>query len=181
MNTALQAGLNTSLDMIQRTVVQSLFVATAAATLCVAFAAPQAHAAGSVDVQWLKPDTYTDAGRSSLDRERVMKSLGDHLQKLGKQLPDGQLLKLDITDLNLAGEIEPFRWHDLRVLRGRADWPQMSLHYSLSADGRTLKSGDAQLQDMGYLFSNPTSLRQEDLGYEKRMVDRWFKAEFGGR
>ena len=160
-----------------KTVVQSLF----AATLCVAFATPQAHAAGSVEVQWLKPDTYADAGRSSVDRERVMKSLSEHLQELGKQLPDGQLLKLDVTDLNLAGAIEPFRWHDLRVLRGRADWPQMSLRYTLTADGRTLKSGDAQLQDMGYMFYNSASLRQEDLGYEKRMVEQWFKAEFGAR
>ena len=159
------------------TVVQTLF----AATLCVAFAAPQAHAAGSVEVQWIKPDTYADAGRSRMDRERVMKSLGEHLQKLGKQLPDGQLLKLDVTDLDLAGEIEPFRWRDLRVLRGRADWPQMSLHYTLTADGRTLKSGDAQLQDMGYMFTTSASLRQEDLGYEKRMVDQWFKAEFSAR
>ena len=159
------------------TVVQTLF----AATLCVAFAAPQAHAAGSVEVQWIKPDTYADAGRSRMDRERVMKSLGEHLQKLGKQLPDGQLLKLDVTDLDLAGEIEPFRWRDLRVLRGRADWPQMSLHYTLTADGHTLKSGDAQLQDMGYMFTTSASLRQADLGYEKRMVDQWFKAEFSTR
>ena len=159
------------------TVVQSLL----AATLCVAFATPQAHAAGSVEVQWLKPDSYADAGRSSVDRERVMKSLSAHLQKLGNRLPDGQLLKLDITDLNLAGETEPFRWHDLRVLRGRADWPQMSLRYTLTADGRTLKSGDARLQDMSYMSSNSASLRQEDLGYEKRMVEQWFKAEFSAR
>jgi len=159
------------------TVVQSLF----AAMLCVAFSAQQAHAAGRVEVQWLKPDTYSDAGRSSVDRERVMKSLGDHLQKLGKQLPDGQMLKLDVTDLDLAGEIEPFRWKDLRVLRGRADWPHMSLRYTLTADGRTLKSGDAQLKDMSYMLSSLASQRQEDLAYEKRMVDQWFKAEFSAR
>ena len=81
-----------------KTVVQSLF----AATLCLAIAAPQAHAAGSVEVQWLKPDTYADAGRSHVDRERVMKSLSEHLQKLGKQLPDGQLLKLDVTESSQA-------------------------------------------------------------------------------
>ena len=146
------------------------------ATLCSVFSVPQAQAGGSVEVQWLKPDTYTDAGRSVVDRERVMRSLGEHLQRLGKQLPDGQLLKIDVTDLNLAGAIEPFRWHELRVLRGRADWPQMSLRYTLGAAGRTLKSGDAQLQDMGYLQRT----QPEDLGYEKRMIDQWFKAEFSG-
>ena len=158
-------------------VLQLLSTTAAAATLSLALATPQAQAAGSVEVQWLKADTYTDAGRSSVDRERVLTNLGAHLQKLGAQLPDGHLLKLTVTDLDLAGEIEPFSWHDVRVLRGRADWPQMSLRYTLTADGRTLKSGDARLQDMSYMFSAPANLRQEDLGYEKRMVDQWFKSE----
>ena len=152
-----------------------------AATLLCAAAVPPAHAAGSVEVQWLDPAQYSDAGRSAIDRERVTRILGDHLQKLGRLLPDGQLLKLQVTDLDLAGEIEPFRWHDLRVLRGRADWPRMSLRYTLSADSRTLKTGDARLQDMGYPFGTLVSARQGDLGYEKRMVEQWFKAEFSTR
>ena len=148
-----------------------------AATLLCAAAVPPAHAAGSVEVQWLDPAQYSDAGRSAIDRERVTRILAAHLQKLGRLLPDGQVLKLQVTDLDLAGEIEPFRWHDLRVLRGRADWPQMSLRYTLSADGRTLKTGDARLQDMGYLFTT----QQGDLGYEKRMLEQWFKATFSTR
>ena len=155
-------------------------VLSAAALLC-ATAVPQARAAGSVEVQWLDPAGYSDAGRSSIERERVTRILGDHLQKLGRLLPDGQVLKLQVTDLDLAGEIEPFRWHELRVLRGRADWPQMSLRYTLSADVRTLKTGDARLQDMGYPFGTLASTRQGDLGYEKRMVEQWFKSEFNTR
>ena len=151
-------------------------VLSAAALLCAA-AVPQARAAGSVEVQWLAPADYSDAGRSASDRERVTRALGAHLQLLGRQLPHGQALKIVVTELDLAGEIEPFRWHELRVLRGRADWPRMSLRYTLSADGRTLKSGSAQLQDMGYLFTT----QQGDLGYEKRMVTQWFKAEFSTR
>ena len=151
------------------------------AALCGAFAVSPAGAAGSVDLQWIKPETYTDAGRSSIERERVMQSLGAHLQKLGQQLPAGQVLKLAVTDLDLAGEIDLFRWRDVRVLRGRADWPRMSLRYALAADGRPLKSGEAQLQDMSYLFSPLLSMRQEDLAFEKRMLNQWFKAEFGAR
>ena len=147
-----------------------------ASTLLCAAALPPAHAAGNVEVQWLEPAQYSDAGRSTAERERVMQILGEHLQKLGRLLPYGQLLKLQVTDLDLAGEIEPFRWHQLRVLRGGADWPRMSLRYALSAEGRTLKSGEAQLQDMGYSFSR----RADDLGYEKRMVEQWFRAEFSG-
>ena len=160
------------------TVLRSFFCASA---LCAAAAGLQAHAAGSVEVQWLKPADYSDAGRSSVDRERVMRSLGKHLQTLGKQLPDGQVLRLEVTDLDLAGEVQPLGWHDLRVLRGRADWPRMSLRYTLTADGRTLKSGDARLHDMGYLFGGSLGKRQDDLGHEKRMLDQWFKTEFSTR
>ena len=151
------------------------------ATLLCAAAVPPAQAAGSVEVQWLDPAQYSDAGRSSVERERVTRILGEHLQKLGRLLPDGQLLKLQVTELDLAGEIEPFGWHNLRVLRGRADWPRMSLRYTLSADSRTLKTGDARLQDMGYPFNSALSTQQGDLGYEKRMVEQWFKAEFSTR
>jgi Protein of unknown function (DUF3016) len=155
---------------------RSLRSLVAAATLLCAAALPPAHATGSVEVQWLEPALYSDAGRSGFDRDRTLQVLGEHLQKLSRLLPDGQVLKLQVTDLDLAGEIEPFHWRDLRVLRSRADWPRMSLRYTLSAEGRTLKSGEAQVQDMGYAFSR----QAEDLGYEKRMLEQWLRAEFSG-
>ena len=156
----------------------------AAVLLCAAAlppALPPAQAAGSVEVQWLEPARYSDAGRSSIERERVTRILGDHLEKLGRLLPDGQVLKLQVTDIDLAGEIEPFGWHNLRVLRGRADWPHMSLRFTLTAEGRTLKSGDARLSDLSYQFGNAVGTQQGDLSYEKRMVEQWFKAEFSTR
>ena len=100
--------------------------------------------------------------------------LGTHLGQWSRALPDGQTLRIEVTDLDLAGEIRPFSWHDARVLRGGADWPQMSLRYTLQADGRTLKSGEARLSDLGYSFAR----RSESLGYEKAMIDRWFRQEF---
>ncbi len=146
---------------------------TAAVCACCG-ALPQARAAGLVEVQWSGSASYRDAGRSAADRERVMQTLGAHFRQLGRLLPSGQTLKLEVTDLDLAGEIEAVAWHQLRVLRGRADWPQLSLRYTLSAGGSTLKSGEARLSDMNYL----SSARQDDLGYEKRMVEQWFRAEF---
>lgn len=144
-----------------------------ALALCAAVV-PAAQAAGKVDVQWLEPATYSDAGRSASDRQSAMQALGAHLQKLARLLPEGQTLTLEITDLDLAGKIEPVGWHELRVVRGRADWPRMELRFALTQGARTLRSGQARLQDMGYPFGP----RSEALGDEKRMIDRWFKAEF---
>jgi len=133
-----------------------------------------AQAAGRVEVAWIEPASYRDAGPTPWERERVLQTLGAHLDQWSRALPDGQTLRLEVTDLDLAGEIRPFFWHDTRVLRGGADWPQMSLRYTLQAGGRTLKRGEAQLSDMGYQFAR----RSETLGYEKAMIDRWFRQEF---
>ena len=148
-------------------------IGSAAALLASAVAAP-ANAAGKVDVRWLQPERYADAGRSAMERESAMSEIGDFLRQLARRLPDGQTLSLEITELDLAGELEPVGWHELRVLRGRADWPRMNVRYTLSAAGSTLRSGEARLSDMGYAFSP----RQGSLGYEKHMIERWFKAEF---
>ncbi len=149
------------------------FGAALAATLFLSAAA--AHAAGKVEVNWIEPAQFSDVGRGSIDREQTLKALAEHFALLARQLPVGQTLKLDVTDVNLAGEMHPSLARDFRILRGRADWPAMELKYELSAEGRSVKSGQARLSDMNYLFK-PTS---DNLGYEKRMIDAWFKTEFG--
>ncbi len=152
----------------------SIHLALVGAGLALLSALSPAQAAGKVEVQWLEPGQFSDAERNPIDRERVLQDLAAYMQGLGRRLPDGQTLTLAITDLDLAGEVEPIGWRDMRVLRGGADWPRMKLHFTLAAEGRTLKQGEVHLSDMGYGFSR----HQESLGYEKRMFDRWFKAEF---
>ena len=127
--------------------------------------------AGQVEVNWVEPDQYADAGRSVVDRERTMSALGDHLKRWGRLLPAGQTLKLEVLDVDLAGEIEPYGWHQVRVLRGWADWPHLKLRFTLQAEDRTLKSGEVELADMHYRLGD----RSSELGFEKRMLDQWFK------
>jgi hypothetical protein len=136
-----------------------------------------AHAAGTLDLKWVEPEKFSDAGRSPVDREQTLQALGEHLQRLVRQLPDGQTLKIDVTDLNLAGEVRFRPSGDVRVLMNRADWPTMELRYTLQADGRAVKAGQVRLSDMNYGFSQ----RTDALGYEKRMIERWFQAEFDAR
>ncbi len=147
------------------------------ASLCAAslFAPTAVHAAGQVQVKWVEPEKFADAGRGSLERERTLQTLGAHLQKLAGRLPAGQTLQLEVTDLALAGELQPFSrfHHDVRVLRGGADWPRMSLRYTLSDGTRTLARGDAELSDPHYLFRSLRGRQQGTLAYEKRMLDEW--------
>ena len=155
--------------------------ALAGATLLLAAlaAARPAHAAGQIELNWVEPQTFADIGRRPSDREATLRELAAHLHKLARRLPDGQTLKLTVTDLNLAGELEPHRMQELRILRGRADWPTMTLRYTLAGPGGPLRSGEARLSDMNYAFRR---LRHpaEDLGYEKRMIDTWFQEQILG-
>lgn len=151
------------------------------AIVCAAalIAATAAQAAGQVQVRWINPEQFSDIGRSAIDRERTMKLLDEHLQRLGRQLPDGQTLLIEMLDLDLAGEIEPLGWQPLRVLRGRADWPRLTLRYTLQAAGATLKTGEARLAEMNYLAAPRLAASHlGELAYEKQMVNRWFKDTF---
>jgi Protein of unknown function (DUF3016) len=143
--------------------------------LALTCAASLAHAAGVVEVKFVDPDKYSDVGRSSVDRERALAVFNQQLQALGKGLPDGQSLALSVTDIDLAGELRPTRHgSEIRVLRGRADWPRVTLSYELRDGARTLKSGDAKLADMAYL-QQPLTLHKDDAyAYEMRMLKRWF-------
>jgi hypothetical protein len=139
-------------------------------------AASAAMAAGQVDVSFKPIDQLSDVGRGSFDGERNVKALTDHFKSLAARLPDGQTLKIEVQDVNMAGEMKPMRGgSDIRVMKGNADWPTIDLRWSLQADGRTLKSADERLADLSYLMHPVRGLGEGPVAYEARMIDRWFK------
>lgn len=137
-------------------------------------AAAPVFAGGSVEVKFDHPADFADVGRGSVDIERNVKILHDHLQTYARRLPDGQTLHIDVLDVDLAGQLRQIRDDELRVLNGRADWPRMKLRWTLSAGSRTLKSGDETLTDISYFFGSRGVDRGEALIYDRRMLDRWF-------
>jgi len=139
--------------------------------------ATQALAAGSTEVSYLHPEKFTDAGFGAFERNRTLRSLTEHFEVLAKRLPDGQILRVEVLNIDLAGEIWPRTPSEVRVLRGRADWPHMSLRYTVLDGSGTIKAGETHLADMNYLFNLRGDHRHGDLPYEKRMLDRWFNEQ----
>jgi hypothetical protein len=156
---------NTMEDAMNRTLLAFVMALSSSAAL----------AAGQVEVSFKPADQLADVGRGS-DRDRHVQALAAHFKSLGARLPDGQVLKVEVLDVDMAGELQPFRrGEEIRVMKGAADWPTMDLRWSLDSGGRTLGSGRERLSDMSYL-SHP--LRSGDTGavaYEARMIDRWFE------
>ena len=133
-------------------------------------------ASAAVTVNFVKPDEFPDMPFSPVERDAILKDISAHFTKLGRNLPEGTDLRIDVLDLDLAGRLEPSRRgdRDLRILRGGADWPRMTLHYSVESGGKVVNSGDAKLQDMDYQFNGKRLSDSDPLRYEKHMIDEWF-------
>lgn len=134
-----------------------------------------------VQVSFEKPDDFSDLPFSTREREQVLAGLAEHFQWLGKGLRPGQDLKIEITDVDLAGREDLARRgaFDVRVMTGRTDWPRLRLRYELAQNGKVIASGNAALSDMSYLQRINRYSSNDSLRYEKQMIDDWFKDTFG--
>lgn len=148
----------------------------AALLVCAAGAA----SAGTVDVQLINPARYSDAGNAAWEEQDNAQALARHLQALGqKWLPAGQQLKVELLDIDLAGTVRYGGREPVRVARGGADFPRMHLRYTLQAPGRAAVSGEEHLADLDYTRRiGQHRAAREDLFYEKRMLEDWFRQRF---
>lgn len=140
---------------------------------------PMALATGTAQVTFVHPESFADAGRTVLERERTFKTLTDHLQQLASRLPAGQTLRVELLDVDLAGEQRSLRPNDSRVMQGISDWPRLRLRWSLLESGHTVLGGEDELSDMNYLTRGRTRFALDgELPYETRLLDRWFTERF---
>ena len=133
-----------------------------------------AHAA--VTVKYEKPDDFLDMPRSERDRDQILKDVTAHFENLGKELPAGQDLRVTVTDFDLAGRLEPRRWavDEIRIMRGGADWPRMTVSWTLEQNGNVLRSGTDEVSNMNYQQRMTRYFSNDSLRYEKQMIDDWF-------
>jgi hypothetical protein len=132
-------------------------------------------ASAGVTVNYVEPDKFADLPFAPWERKEVLDELASYFAELGKALPPGQDLTVEITEIDLAGREYPGRGaRDLRVLKGGADWPMMTLRYTLTANGQVLSGGDAKLADMNYMGRLNRYSDGDRLRYEKRMIEDWF-------
>ena len=132
-------------------------------------------ASAAVTVSYYHPENYGDLPIAKWERDEVLKDLTEHFDTLGKTLPAGQDLKVEVLDLKLAGRIRPRTGgYDIRVLSG-VDWPRMHIRYAIESGGKVISSGESKLSDMSYTNRPTRYSDSETLRYEKHMIDEWFK------
>lgn len=150
-------------------------MSTWALAALLALAASGASAATTVN--YIQPEHFTDLPFTPWERDNVLQQITDHFTKLGKELPPGQDLRIDVLDIDLAGREIPnaSQGRDIRIMKGSADWPRMHLRYAVEQNGQVIKSGESQMQDMDYQNHLNRYFGSEPLRYEKQMIDDWFE------
>jgi hypothetical protein len=136
-----------------------------------------ANASAGATVTYVNPGKMTDVPRFQTDREAMEEQLLEHFNKLAAKLPAGQELKVEILDIDLAGDVFPrIALQNVRVFKGRGDFPHIHLRYRIEQDGKVISSGERELTDMSYMMGF-SRYRDDLFGHEKQLLDDWFRKD----
>ena len=89
---------------------------------------------------------------------------------------------MTVTNVDLAGDVEYFFTRfpgGIRVVRNLY-FPSIEFTYELADEMGTVRtSGQENVKDMGFQFAGSRVISNAPFGYEKRMIDKWFRDTFG--
>jgi hypothetical protein len=148
---------------------------------CTLGVTPSAFSASS-DVTWKDYKSYRDIksgteGKKQF-RERTFKAFEKHFAKLAATLPDDHQLKIEVTDVDLAGDTNAAGINRIRIVKDLYI-PRMEFSYQLlDSKSKVVLADEVKLKDMSFMSNSQLKYRNKPLGYEKKMLDDWFKTTF---
>ena len=135
-----------------------------------------------VEVVFEDPESFRDIDYGHHNTQRGIKvhlpQIEKHIQKQAKRfLEEGQTLSMTITDLDLAGDYEPWRspsWDDVRIVKSIYP-PRIQFTYELKdAEGNVLSSGEEKITDIAFEYRVRLS-SYDELFYDKAMITDWMR------
>ena len=140
-----------------------------------------------VQVRYVDSENFADVGNHRFSDERVRAAYLDQLRghlvkRAAALLTPGEQLSVSITEVDMAGEFEPWRppLGDARIVKDIYP-PRIDLAFRLaSGDGKVVKEGARELRDPAFL-AGANLYPGDPLRYEKALVDRWLEQELKGR
>ena len=141
-------------------------------------------AAAEVTVAFVHPQGFTDAGlhrTGPVDAQApALTGIRRILEQEGQRLPPGQLLAIEVLDVDLAGYIRPGQAasRPVRVMDATT-WPRIRLRYALMQDGRRVTGGEELVADLSYQARSDAVRSSAPLRFEEAMLRDWFAGRFG--
>lgn len=137
----------------------------------------------NVTVTYDHPENFTETRKIRALAPQVLDDdylpiLKTYMQdRASRMLPPGDHLNIVITDIDRAGNFEPWRPGPMRNVRIVKDIypPRIDLNFQLlDASGKVIREGTRKLRDPGFMYDGiaaPDS--QDSLRYEKGLIARW--------
>ncbi len=149
------------------------------------WAAAGVPSAGHATVEFFEPEKFTDVRDSYLgdaSRTTYLEQIRDHLLDQAKyHVPAGHTLAVTITDIDMAGDFEPWlgpRWTDIRIVKDIYP-PRIDLVFRLTdSAGQVVREGRRELRDLAFLMKITMAFRDDSVRHEKALLDDWLRAEF---
>lgn len=137
------------------------------------------------EVNFFEPRKFTDVKDSSMgdyERTTYLDQIRDHLLEQAKYfVPDGHTLSVTFTDIDMAGDFEPWRgprFDDIRIVKDIYP-PRLVLAFQLKdADGKVVKEGKRELRDLAFMMKITMAFRDDPVRHEKGLIDDWLRSEF---
>jgi hypothetical protein len=148
-------------------------------------ATPQAATAGRAEVAFFEPEKFTDVKDTYMgdyERTTYLDQIRDHLVDRAKTyVPEGHTLSVTFTDIDMAGDFEPWRgprFDDIRIVKDMYP-PRLVFTFQLTdAAGNIVKQGKRDLRDMAFLMKISMTFRDDAVRHEKALLDDWLREEF---
>jgi len=150
---------------------------------CALNAADSAKPAPRTQVLFDHPENFTDVKDSDLPtdkgRDSILSTFRAFLvDRADRLLPEGYSLAITFTDIDLAGDFEPWRgsqFSEVRIVKAVYP-PAFKFTYTVTdASGRVVKQGTENIRDLS--FQNRLTIDNSDpLRYEKDILDDWTRA-----
>ncbi len=141
--------------------------------------------AQAVEVDFVEADKFTDftasPTRADAARESYMKELTRYLEsRLDKEIAPGHHVHVVITDIDMAGEFEPWRrggFEDVRIVKDLYP-PRIDLSFRVVDEaGNVILEGDRKLRDLAFMYTG-RPLDSDPLRHEKELLGNWVRKEF---
>jgi len=161
---------------------KSLQIILAVTVLYGAVFLPPVVEAAEVQVTWTNPDEYRDihAGNGSKKhfRKNTFNDLEKHFSKLAEGLPENQMLEIEVTNIDLAGDVHLGGARQLRIIKDLY-YPRFEFEFKLlAADDSVILTKKENIKDMAFMNNNHLKYRNKSLGFEKQLLDEWFQETF---
>ena len=150
-------------------------------------AADTPNPASRVDVTFDHPENFTDVKDydppTDRGRDFILSTIREYLVgHVSPLVPEGDRLAITFTDIDLAGDIEPWhgpQWSRVRIVKDIYP-PAFKFTYTVTdTSGKVVKQGAEHIRDAGFQYRvtiDPT----DSLRYEKAVLSDWSHSALRG-